>query len=113
MHIFISTGMYTFASSEIIDAAFMGAVVSSRGNLLSAVWLAALVQSDMQLCLSPHRICCDTWPICRSDEHGKVALGDLADKRQVQKLDREVFSRAPKQALQHALEVLRCDIGHM
>jgi hypothetical protein len=44
---------------------------------------------------------------CRSDKHGNVALGDLVDKKEVAKLDRELFARAPKEAMQHALKVIR------
>jgi hypothetical protein len=44
---------------------------------------------------------------CRSDRYGNVALGDLVDKKDIASLDREQFAKAPKEAMQHALNVLR------
>jgi hypothetical protein len=45
---------------------------------------------------------------CRSDMHKHMALGNLAGRRDTEKLDKEVFSGAPVEAMQHALVFLKC-----
>jgi hypothetical protein len=40
--------------------------------------------------------------------HKHMALGNLAGRRDTEKLDKEVFSGAPVEAMQHALVFLKC-----
>lgn len=44
----------------------------------------------------------------KSDVHGQTALGNLAGRRDLQKLDRETFSRAPREVMQGTLASVRC-----
>jgi hypothetical protein len=42
-----------------------------------------------------------------SDQHGQAALGNLAGRRDLQKLDREKFSRAPREIMKGTLAYIR------
>ena len=45
--------------------------------------------------------------LCRSDEHGQAALGNLEGQSDLQKLDRETFSRAPREVMEGTLASIR------
>jgi hypothetical protein len=45
--------------------------------------------------------------LCRSDEHGHTALGNLANKKEIERLDRSIFSRAPREVMAGTLVRLR------
>jgi Tyrosine phosphatase family len=42
-----------------------------------------------------------------SDQHGQTALGNLAGRRDLQKLDKEKFSRAPREVMEGTLASIR------
>ncbi|CAG9460850.1 unnamed protein product [Pedinophyceae sp. YPF-701] len=47
----------------------------------------------------------------KSDKHRKVALGGMENKPELKRLDREVFSRAPPEAMEHILGYVKARYG--
>eukprot|EP00892_Ulva_mutabilis_P003668 jgi/Ulvmu1/1673/UM115_0002.1 len=72
-----------------------------RTGIVTALLLSVLGATDEQII--------DDYYL--SDEHGQTALGNLAGKREVEKLDRAQFSRAPREAMEHLLTFVRDRYG--
>lgn len=47
----------------------------------------------------------------RSDENGQTALGNIADRTDLKKLDVGTFSRAPREVMEGTLAFIRCAVA--
>lgn len=81
---------------QVID----GLVGLPVGPLLG---VTALFSHFQYLCV----VLCMLQMLCRSDEHGQAALGNLADSSDLKKLDRETFARAPRKVMEGTLALIR------